>query len=125
MQADDEKAATGAFFAAVTRLLSVCRSQRDAQISLDQSFENCVTQHVARVGPGASWLPILVMFCHGEPAAEVGRVGGASGGGAWAPPASQGLRTFVTPKAGFLATRFQLKPRTKMFRASAHFPLPI
>ena len=51
MQADDEKAAGGAFFAAVTRLLSVCRSQRDAQISLDQSFENCVTQHVARVEP--------------------------------------------------------------------------
>ena len=63
-------------------------------------------------------------FVTGSPAAEVGRVGGASGGGAWAPPASQGLRTFVTPKAGFLATRFQLKPRTKMFRASAPFSTP-
>ena len=50
-----------------------------------------------------------------------GEVGGLA---AWVSPASQGLRTFVTPKAGFLATLFQLKPRTNIFPRSDPFSSP-
>ena len=71
----------------------------------DMCHQNCGDNMLPEWGPGARWLVADL----GHVLSRIGCRGGTvlGGEGAWAPPASQGLRTFVTPKVGFqLATLF-------------------
>ena len=77
------------------------------------------------MGPGARWLVADLGHVLSRIAAGCCRGGGTvlGGKGAWAPPASQGLRTFVTAKAGYqLATLFHSKqsPGLKFFLSKFH-----